>query len=206
MQIRSAVFVTSAASSKQFLVRPIPHFVFAGKSNVGKSSLLNRLLNRKSLAKVSQNPGKTRLINYFLVNDNFFFVDIPGYGYARVSKSERKRWGELIEDYLTKTPNIAMIFQLLDIRHDLAEQDRQMIEWLRYFHLPYRILLTKSDKLSKNRTQSQISKMSSQLGVDRSELISTSAVAVDGIKDIWALINPVYEKAKNDYSRGKDAL
>jgi len=197
MQIQTAEFIKSAASPSQFLARPIPHIVFTGKSNVGKSSLLNRLLNRKNLAKTSQTPGKTRLVNYFLINDRFFFTDLPGYGYAKVSKEEQKHWGQLIETYLKTTPTIAMIFLLIDIRHDPGAHDRQMIEWLHYCRLPFRILLTKADKLSNNKVFNQRTHIAQDLALAKSELITTSAIDNTGIKDIWTCINQAYQSSKN---------
>lgn len=155
------------------------------------------MLSRKNLAKTSQNPGKTRLINYFLINDNMFFVDIPGYGYARVSKSERDAWGELIELYLSETPYISMVFQLLDIRHDPNENDVQMIDWLKFKNLPFRILLTKADKLSKNKVHSQQARIAKVLGVGPGDLIPTSSVSALGMKETWGTINEAYEASKS---------
>lgn len=189
MHIHSAKFITSAAHPKQFLKRPIPHFVFAGRSNVGKSSLLNRLLNRKNLAKTSQTPGKTRLINYFLINDRFFFVDIPGYGYAQVSKQARHDWGKLIETYLTQTPYLAMILQLIDIRHDPSKLDLQMFEWLKHANLPFLLLLTKADKLSKNKVNNHCLKIAKSLGVQRHQIIPTSSQTGLGMDDVWKSLN-----------------
>ena len=197
MQIRTADFITSAARPEQFLTRPIPHVVFAGKSNVGKSSLLNKILNRKGLAKTSQTPGKTRLINYFLINDRFYFVDIPGYGYAKVSKAEQRGWGPLIEHYLNSTPFISVIFVLIDIRREPTANDRELIEWLSHQELPFRILLTKSDKLSKNKVINQHSRIAQALGLDKSEIIATSAVNAKGIKDVWSLIKTAFEASSN---------
>jgi len=207
MQIHSAEFIISAAKQAQFITRPIPHFVFAGRSNVGKSSILNKILNRKNLAKTSQTPGKTRLINYFLINDRFFFVDIPGYGFAKVSKKERADWGRLIEVYLTETPQIAMVFQLIDVRHDPSENDKQMLLWLQHQQLPFRILLTKADKLSKNKVYSQQARIAKILGVPRTDLIPTSAMSAMGVKETWREINQAYEDAKGlDNNRDEGAL
>jgi len=179
------------------LTRPIPHVVFAGKSNVGKSSLLNKILNRRGLAKTSQTPGKTRMINYFLINDRFFFVDIPGYGYAKVSKAEQRGWGPLIETYLTSTPFITVVFVLIDIRREPTANDRELIDWLGHQQLPFRILLTKADKLSNNKVINQHSRIAGALGLDKSELIATSAVNAKGIKDVWRLIKSAFEASSN---------
>ncbi len=194
MQIKSADFIKSAAAPSQFLQRRIPHVVFAGKSNVGKSSILNKLLNRKSLAKTSSTPGKTRLINYFLINDRFFFVDIPGYGYARVSKTERESWQTLIESYFHDNAMISLVFLLIDIRHDPGEHDRQMLGFLRESMIPYRILLTKADKLSKNQVASQRARISQVLELPADQLFPTSAVTAAGVKDVWSHINLACEE------------
>lgn len=201
MQIQSATFQTSAARPDQFVKRPIPHVVFAGKSNVGKSSLLNKLLNRKGLAKTSQTPGKTRLINYFLINDRFYFVDIPGYGYAKVSKQEKKGWQELIESYLQGTPQIGLIFLLIDIRHDPGEHDQDMITYLKHFALPFRILLTKADKLSKNKSISQRASQARFLGVPVTELTASSVATGVGVKEIWSYINKAHEETSKALNR-----
>lgn len=193
MQVHDAKFVTSAAHPKQFLKRPIPHFVFAGRSNVGKSSLLNRLLRRKGLAKTSQTPGKTRLINYFLVNDRFFFVDIPGYGYAQVSKKARQDWGQLIETYLAETPYLALILQLIDIRHDPTTLDLQMFEWLQHMGHPFLLLLTKGDKLSRNKMLNQKRSIVKKLGVSPDHVIATSAQSGLGIQEVWQVLDEAYQ-------------
>ena len=202
MHFQSAVFQTSAAHPSQFVQRPIPHFVFAGRSNVGKSSLLNKLLNRKNLAKTSQSPGKTRLINYFLIDDRFFFVDIPGYGYAKVSKTEQERWGRLVEAYLRETTHIALIFQLIDIRHAPKEQDKQMVSWLKHYRVPYQILLTKADKLPRGKVEKQRAHIAGELGLAASSLIPTSAVTAQGIPEIRMLVGQAYEANKTQCGGG----
>ena len=196
MHVTTAEFVTSAAKPAQFLQRPIPHFVFAGRSNVGKSSILNKLLNRKNLAKTSQHPGKTRLINYFLINNQLFFVDIPGYGYAKVSKTEREQWRDLMEAYLNQTPYLALIFQLLDIRHGPSEDDMQMLQWLSHSKLSYKVLLTKADKLSKNKIGQQRSRIARLINIARSDLIPVSVVTGLGLREVWSEINQAQETAR----------
>lgn len=205
MQIRSAEFVTSVAKPDKFLKRPIPHFVFSGRSNVGKSSLLNKLLNRKNLAKTSSTPGKTRLVNYFLINDNLFFVDIPGYGYAKVGKKEREAWGRLIEAYFQNNVSfIGIVFQLIDIRHDPPESDKQMIDFLQHYNIPFRIILTKADKLSRNQVNQRLGKIAIELGISRHELIATSAVDGRGIPEIWSLVNVAFEDTRAGISDEKE--
>jgi GTP-binding protein len=204
MQIKTADFVISAAKTKQIPKRPIPHFVFAGRSNVGKSSLLNKILNRKALAKISATPGKTRLLNFFLINDQFYFVDIPGYGYAKVSKSMREDWAKLIEEYLSESPYIATIFQLIDIRHDPHPSDIELLEWLGYLKLPHRIVLTKADKLSKNQVAKQISVNSKVLGIPREYFIATSVTSGLGIPQIRSAIKNDYDEAWERIKAMKD--
>lgn len=138
-----------------------PQIAFAGRSNVGKSSLLNKLAGRKKLAKVSSTPGKTRSINFFLVNDKFYFVDLPGYGFAKVSKVEKEKWIELIEGYLTNNPNLAGLLLLLDCRRDPNSDDEQLIDWMNINNIPGLAVITKADKLNRdklNRKLHQIEK------------------------------------------------
>jgi len=151
--------VSFIKSIKDFTDRPLeelPEIVFAGRSNVGKSSLLNAIWNRNNLAKTSSSPGKTRLINYYLVNEAFYFIDLPGYGYARMNKSEADEWKNMIERLLLNSQELQLICLLIDSRHDLMESDAQMVEWLMYNQLPFIIVLTKTDKISKNKLAYQL--------------------------------------------------
>lgn len=205
MQLISAEFVTSAARPDQFLTRPIPHFVFAGKSNVGKSALLNALLRRKHLAMTSRTPGKTRLVNYFLINDRFFFVDLPGYGYAKVSKKERQAWKTLVEAYLSDSPFIATVFQLIDIRHPPGAHDREMLDWLRHFRFPFRVLLTKADKCSRQQVQKNHLMIARTLDMDPSEVIATSATKGVGLVPTWNHIDSTYQIATREINAMKES-
>ena len=150
MNFRKTVFVRSAADTKGFPTGPQPRVVFAGRSNVGKSSLINKLCNRKKLARVSSTPGKTATINFYEVGD-VYFVDLPGYGYARTSASERKRWDELINGYFESDRQRTVVVQLLDCRHAPSADDMQMMEYLRYHQMPFVAALTKADKLKKSQ-------------------------------------------------------
>ena len=134
----------------------LPEFVFIGRSNVGKSSFINTLLNRKNFAYISSNPGKTQTLNFYLVNEAFYLVDVPGYGYAKVSKKQREAFGKMIEAYLTKRKNLAHIFMLVDSRHAPTEDDHLMVEFLKYIQVPFTIIMTKADKLSNNQQQKQL--------------------------------------------------
>ena len=137
--------------SLQFPKTSIPEVVFLGRSNVGKSSLINRLSGRRNLARVSKTPGKTREINYYVVNKKFYFVDLPGYGHAKVPEQMRASWGKLIERYLEKRRQIRLAIQVVDARHGLTELDKMMVEWLEYYEIPYVVVLTKADKIARSK-------------------------------------------------------
>lgn len=147
MKIRNARFYKSVSALDQLPEEPLPEIVFVGRSNVGKSTLLNSLTGRKGLAKTSSTPGKTQLINYFVINDGCFFVDLPGYGYARVDKGRRHEWGKLLGNYIRTGDRISLVILLIDSRHPGMESDHAMMEFLEYCARPYGIVLTKFDKL-----------------------------------------------------------
>lgn len=150
MDIKSTEFIKSVVSIDQCPKDNRYEIAFVGKSNVGKSSLINALLNKKKLARVSNTPGRTRVINYFLIDDKIYFVDLPGYGYAKVSKEEKAKWGVLIEDYLLNRPQIKKVVLLIDSRHKPTNDDVMMYEWIKHYNHGVLIVCTKSDKISKN--------------------------------------------------------
>jgi GTP-binding protein len=147
MKITSAEFVMGAASLRDLPKEGLREVAFLGRSNVGKSSLINRLCNRKSLARASSDPGKTRELNYYLINKKFYFVDLPGYGYAKLPEQIRSSWGKLIEQYLKSRDQLALVLQLVDSRHEPTELDMMMVGWLDYYDIPFVVALTKADKL-----------------------------------------------------------
>lgn len=151
MKITSAEFSLGVANVRQLPKDPFKEVAFLGRSNVGKSSLINKLVNRKSLARSSSDPGKTRELNYYLVNKQFYFVDLPGYGYAKVPEQIRSSWGKLIEQYLKGRENLALAVQLVDSRHEATELDMMMVGWLEYYEIPFTVVLTKSDKLPRSK-------------------------------------------------------
>lgn len=186
--IRSAKFVTSAAKFSQIPEEDLPEFAFIGRSNVGKSSLINTLLNMKKMVKVSNTPGKTQLINFFDINNEFYLVDLPGYGYAKASKSAKDSWSKNIKDYLLKSPRLQLLFLLIDSRHGLKEVDKLMINLLIDYGVPYCIIATKRDKLSGNEWAKQRQIISKQLNIQKNELISFSSVNRTGKDDVLQII------------------
>jgi GTP-binding protein len=155
-----------------------------GRSNVGKSSLINAVLNRKGIARVSQTPGKTQAVHFYLINEKFYLVDLPGYGYAKVPKSMVREWGELVRGYLQNADALRLIFLLMDVRRDPGEHDRQMHEWASSLDIDERVVLTKSDKLSSNQLAVSRREIAKELDVDPEILIPASAVTKKGIDDI----------------------
>ena len=188
MKIKSAEFVISVAKSDAILKNTSNEFAVIGKSNVGKSTFINSVLNNKKIAKSSSKPGCTRLINYFKINDgDFYFVDLPGYGYATVSKEEKIKWGKLIETYLTQSPSLKHVFFLVDARHKPSEDDMLMMNYFNHYRIPFTVIANKTDKLSKN-----------ELVKAKKIIYSTLGLGIDNIIDYSGLKNlgrdKVYEK------------
>ena len=168
----------------------LPEFAFAGKSNVGKSSLINALMNRKSYARISAQPGKTQTINYYLINKELFYVDLPGYGFAKVSQSVREKWGTMIENYLHKSPQLKAVFLLIDIRHEPSANDREMYEWVVYQGFTPIIIATKADKVTRTQLPKHIKMLRTGLNLEKgTTLIPFSSVTKQGRDEIWALID-----------------
>lgn len=183
--IRSLEFLGGMASLGGW--RPpseLPEVAFAGRSNVGKSSLLNRLIHRKKFARVSNTPGRTREVNFFKVNGTFVLVDLPGYGYARISKEKRAEWKPLIEAYLRGSPQLRGIVQLLDARHDPTNDDRQMLDFLGELGVPTLVVLTKIDKLRPSERKRRLTELSASLGLDDDQVIPFSAVSGEGRNEL----------------------
>jgi GTP-binding protein len=188
MIITSAQFVKSAVIPSQYPPPDLPEIAFSGRSNVGKSSLINTLVNRKHLVKTSSTPGRTQLINFFVVNNAFSFVDLPGFGYAKVPVAVRKSWGPMIETYLSTRKTLKGIVIIMDIRRIPGMQELNYIEWLRYHHIPGILVLTKSDKLSKNKQTAQRKAVADALGVPKEEPILFSTKSRMGKDDVWEVI------------------
>ena len=165
---------------------------FAGKSNVGKSSLINTLINRKSLARTSSQPGKTQTINFYNVEDKIYFVDLPGYGYAKVSKDKREQWGQFIEEYLHKSNQLKLVILLIDIRHEPSENDCLMYEWIKYQGFQPLIIATKLDKIKRSQVQKNIKIIRQKLGdIPSEQIVAFSSVTKEGKDNIWDIIDNI---------------
>ena len=186
MNIHNVHFLKSVTKLDQRPLPPKPEIAVIGRSNVGKSSLINTLFNRKNLAKISSTPGKTRLINYFSIDDQIYFVDLPGYGYAKLSKKMRTGWQKEIEYYLKKNLELELVLLLLDSRHDIMENDRLMIAWLQHYQIPYVLVLTKSDKISNNQFRTINSKLSNDY--PNHEILRFSSKNNTGKEDILKIL------------------
>ncbi|MBQ8658149.1 MAG: YihA family ribosome biogenesis GTP-binding protein [Clostridia bacterium] len=193
--IKNATFITSAATAKQFITPEKPMIAVCGKSNVGKSSFINMLANRKKLAKTSSEPGRTRLVNYFDFGD-FILADLPGYGFARVSKAEKQKWAKTLDDFFKNKENIAHVFMLADSRHNPTEDDGQMLEFLHYHILPFTLVLTKADKLSKMKLKEQIKTIAAKTYLGEGNLIATSSETGFGKEKILQKIGEIIETAE----------
>jgi GTP-binding protein len=188
MIIKSAEFIKSAVKPAQYPDAVLPEFAFTGRSNVGKSSLINTLVNRKRLVKTSATPGRTQLINFFLINKTFSFVDLPGFGYAKVPASVRKKWGPMIETYLSTRKTLKGVALIMDVRRIPSLQDLNFIEWLYYYNIPGILILTKADKLSKTKQLTQQATIAKALSVDKDDLVLFSAKSRLGKDVVWDAI------------------
>jgi GTP-binding protein len=188
--IRSLDFLGGMATAGGWRPEPtLPEVAFAGRSNVGKSSLLNRLVHRKKFARVSNTPGRTREVNFFKINDTFVLVDLPGYGYARVSKERRAEWRPLIEGYLRTSPTLRGIVQLLDARHEPTADDRGMLDFLAELGVPTIVTVTKTDKLTAKERARRVADLSAALGLDAEQVIAFSAVTGEGRDELAEAID-----------------
>lgn len=191
MNFNKAEFVTSYGKFSQIPASQKPEFAFAGRSNVGKSSLINKVLNRKALARVSSMPGKTATINFYAL-ENIHLVDLPGYGYAKIAKTEKERWAELIEGYMTADRDIALVFQLLDFRHPPSRDDLMMLNFLVDSELPFVIVLTKADKLSRNQRNERLADLKNTLSfMEQAEFIEFSAQTGEGVDELRGIIEDI---------------
>ena len=196
MTIRSVALETVVGITSKLPEHSLPEIAFAGKSNVGKSSLINALLNRKALARTSSQPGKTQTINFYNINESFYFVDLPGYGYAKVSQEIREKWGKMIERYLKQSKVLKLVCLLVDIRHAPSENDKIMYEWIVYQGYQPVILATKLDKIKRSAREKQIKLIRESLGATKETVILPfSAETKQGREEVWQLICQKLEPA-----------
>ena len=188
--IKDAKFVVSAADKKGFLKPDKPMIAVCGKSNVGKSSFINMLANKNKLARTSGDPGRTRLVNYFDFGE-FLLADLPGYGFARVSKAEKDKWGKMLDDYFAEKENNAHVFALADIRHDPTRDDLTMIDYLYYERIPFTVVATKSDKLAKTRVKDAVRRIAAAFKTGEGNVLPVSAVTKKGKDEVLSLIEKI---------------
>ena len=192
MNIKNVSLETVCGITSRLPDNTLPEIAFAGKSNVGKSSLINALMNRKALARTSAQPGKTQTINFYNINDAMYLVDLPGYGYAKVAQEVREKWGKLIERYLHGSKQLKAVFLLIDIRHEPSENDRQMYEWIVYQGYDPIIIATKLDKIKRSQLQKQLKTLRTGLGVKPgTQLLPFSALTKQGRDEIWAVMDEI---------------
>lgn len=192
MNVNNVALAAVAVKKAQYPEETMPEVAFAGKSNVGKSSLINTMINRKALARTSQNPGKTRTINFYNVENALYFVDLPGYGYARAPKSEIAKWGKMIEDYLIQRESLKAIIMLVDIRHEPGANDKMMYDWLKHYGHKIIVVATKSDKLKRSQLPKHKKMLSEGLGLEKGDiLIPFSSENKSGKEELWAVIEQV---------------
>ncbi|RKQ37928.1 ribosome biogenesis GTP-binding protein YihA/YsxC [Oceanobacillus halophilus] len=189
MKVTEAEIVISAVSKKQYPNEGIPEIALAGRSNVGKSSFINKLINRKSLARTSSKPGKTQTLNFYKINESFFFVDVPGYGYAKVSKKEREKWGTMMEEYFQSRETLKAVVLITDIRHEPTKDDIQMYDFLKYYELPVMVVATKLDKVPKSKRPKHIKRTKQTLQMETDDvLLPFSSETGEGKDEAWRYI------------------
>lgn len=197
MKIKSANLDTVCGYKSALPVHQFKEFAFVGRSNVGKSSLLNTLLNRKSLARTSAQPGKTQTINFYLINEDFYFVDLPGYGYAKVSLKEKEKWGQFIDNYLKHSSGLEMVFLLLDIRHEPSKDDQLMYQYLVETGQPMAIIVTKEDKVKRSQIQKQMGMIRRTLGIKAEQpMFSFSSKTKSGKEEILVFVEATLNASK----------
>ncbi len=189
MKVTTAEIVISAVKPEQYPNSTLPEFALAGRSNVGKSSFINKMMNRKNLARTSSKPGKTQTLNFYLINESFYFVDVPGYGFAKVSKQEREAWGKMMETYFTTREQLRAVILIVDLRHPPTKDDVMMYEFLKHYEIPTIIIATKADKIPKGKWQKHGKVVRETLNiVDGDELILFSAETGQGKDEAWSVL------------------
>lgn len=200
MEIKKSDFVTSCVAANRYPEFLGVEFAFVGKSNVGKSSLINTLTGRRTLAKTSKTPGKTQLINYFIINSSFYFVDLPGYGFAKVPEQVKRDWGKIIEEYL-KSERKKLVFVLLDIRRIPSQDDLEMIEWLKHYGIDYKIIFTKVDKFSNNERIKHLKEIKKKIDIDGERAMFFSSLTKHGKNEVLEFIGTYIQTGGSEVGR-----
>ncbi|MYL41605.1 ribosome biogenesis GTP-binding protein YihA/YsxC [Virgibacillus salexigens] len=189
MKVTNAEIVISAVSEKQYPTDQLPEVALAGRSNVGKSSFINKLINRKNLARTSSKPGKTQTLNFYKINEAFYFVDVPGYGYAKVSKKERRKWGKMMETYFEKRSSLKAVLLITDVRHEPTNDDIQMYDYLKYYDLPVVVIATKLDKVPKSKRAKHLKRTKNLFDLEPEDiLLPFSAETGEGKDEAWSIL------------------
>lgn len=199
MKVTKAEFVISAVGPAQYPDDALPEIALAGRSNVGKSSLINRMISRKNLARTSSTPGKTQHLNYYRINDGLYFVDFPGYGYAKVSKTQRAAWGAMIEKYLLERDALKLVLLVVDLRHPPSKDDVNMYDWLQYYNRPVCVVATKADKIPRSRWQKHIKMVKETLGFQpQHSMVMFSSESGLGKDELWSIIQSYADRAPDE--------
>lgn len=185
MIIKSSEYVISAVGKKQYPQDGLPEIALAGRSNVGKSSLINKVINRRNLARTSSKPGKTQTLNFYLINQEFYFVDFPGYGFAKVSQEVKEQWSRFIEEYLSQREVLKGVIHVIDVRHPPTNDDCLMFEWLNYYHIPTLIVATKADKISRGNWQKHLKEIKKKMEISPNQtIVLFSAETGQGLEEV----------------------
>lgn len=191
MKINDAKIVISAVSQTQYPNDQLPEIALAGRSNVGKSSFINRMVQRKNLVRTSSKPGKTQTLNFYLINESFYFVDVPGYGYAKVSKKEREKWGQMMEEYFQTRDELQVVVLITDLRHAPTQDDVQMYQYLKYYDIPVVVIATKADKVPKGKRAQYVKRTKTTLDIKEGDsLVVFSAETGEGRDEAWQALAP----------------
>jgi len=196
MHVKTATYLTSAVQPKGYPEQTMPEIAFAGRSNVGKSSLINVLVNRKSLVRTSSTPGRTQMLNFFCINEQFLLVDLPGYGFAKVPLAVKKAWEPMIKTYLQARENLAAVVLLFDIRRIPREEDIQLLDWLEEFEIPTIPVITKADKVNRSQQQKHVKQIAEATGLPADAFTLFSALKRQGIDEVWEMIESVMEETE----------
>jgi len=199
LKIKSSEFVISAVSRAQYPDTNLPEVALAGRSNVGKSSFINKMLNRKNLARTSSKPGKTQTLNFYLINEEFYFVDVPGYGYAKISKKEREAWGQMIEGYLMGRPQLKAVLTIVDVRHPPTKDDVLMYQFLKHYQIPVIVIATKADKVPRGKWNKHLKIVKDTLGTQPEDpVILFSSETGLGKEEAWQEIERLIQKEPDE--------